>query len=88
MTTVTHLAAPHVTVSGRTVQRCCVCGEKLLDSRGVSAPLGPDGKVPEYPVWRTGSYVRITAGNPRSESLEGHWDTDELPGDFCLPLVE
>lgn len=86
--TVTHVAAPHVTVSGRTLQRCVICGEKLVDSKHTAMPLGPDGGVPAFPAWRAGQYLRVYPGNPRVEANVGHWDDDDLPADLCLPLVE
>jgi hypothetical protein len=85
MDTVTHLAGPHVGVSGRVVQRCCVCGEKLCDNINTAMALNPDGTQPEFPTWKTGSYVRVERNQ---HLLVGHWDDDELPADFCLPLVE
>lgn len=87
---VTHLAAPHVTISGRTVQRCCICGEKLLDSLGTSAPLNPDGTEPDFPTWATGTLIRFSGQQPQAQVRVGSWDEVEtaLPADLCLALVE
>jgi hypothetical protein len=84
--TTTHVAAPSITVGGRVIQRCLVCGEKLVDSRGQMAPLGPDGEIPEVPTWEAGRMVRVHRGNPtRFELLP---DSDQLTPDSCAALVE
>ena len=84
--TVTHIAGQAICVRGRWIQRCSLCGEKLLDSLRAAAPLNPDGTQPEFPRWECGRLVRVTAGNPRSEVMLP--DTDQLPADSCLELVE
>jgi hypothetical protein len=82
----THVAGPTITVAGRKIQRCSVCGEKLCDSLNVAMPVGPGGEEPTFPTWETGRLVRVTDGNPRSEVLLA--DTDRLPDDSCIDLVE
>lgn len=37
--TVSHIAGPAMAICGRVIQRCAVCGEKLVDSKNVAAPL-------------------------------------------------
>lgn len=39
MQTVTHIAGPVMNIDGRAIQRCAVCGEKLIDSRGMMGPV-------------------------------------------------
>jgi hypothetical protein len=87
VSTVTHIAGPAVTVGGRTIQRCCICGEKLIDSLGRSTPLDPEGNLPQcatYQVWamvqHEGSRWSVT-GNDGPAS-------DQYPADGCIDLVE
>lgn len=86
---VTHVAGPPVTIGERTVQRCALCGEKLLDNKNTVAPIGPNGEPPDFPVWRERSLVTVSEGNPTSFILAGDFAAvEELPEDFCLALVE
>ena len=86
MNSTTHIAGDGITVCGRKLQRCCWCGEKLCDSKGMMAPLNPDGTAPEFPIFPPGRLVRVTQGNPTEyRVLE---DTDKLPEDSCENLVE
>jgi hypothetical protein len=79
---ITHIAGGAITVSGRTIQRCSLCGEILVDSRGCAVPQNPDGTFPEIGTWQPGRLVRVSGGNPtRYELLD---DTDKLPEDSCL----
>jgi hypothetical protein len=86
MDTVTHIAGPTITACGRHIQRCSLCGEKLCDSKGQMAPLNSDGSPPTFPSWETGRLVRVTAGNPTHFKLLP--DTDRLPTDSCIHLLE
>lgn len=82
---VTHLAGPVVGIKGRIIQRCPVCGEKLLDSLNAAMPLNPDGSVPEFPTWDEGSLVEVEGNR---SSVIGEFISDSLPNNFCLVLVE
>jgi hypothetical protein len=84
--TVTHIVGPAIHACDRAVQRCSLCGEKLLDSKGQMAPIGPDGKTPAFLSWPVGRLLRFHPGNPRHEELLP--DTDQLPDDSCLALLE
>lgn len=113
--TVTHIAAGWLTVSGRLIQRCGVCGEKLVDSKGTAAPIETcrackgTGHSPQAVfeatghltcqeckgrkklaygpgTWQPGRLVRVHPGNPtRWELLP---DSDQVPDDCCISLVE
>lgn len=85
-TTVTHIAGVTLTVCGRVIQRCSLCGEKLCDSKNCAMPLNEDGSVPEFPTFETGRLVQVEEGNPTRFSVLP--DTDCLPDDSCLVLVE
>ncbi len=85
--TVTHITGPTLNVCGRVIQRCSLCGEMLCDSKNTAQPLKPDGSEPEFPTWETGRLVQQTVGgNPTRWLLLP--DTDQLPKDSCLDLVE
>jgi hypothetical protein len=86
MNTVTHITGVRLTVCGRIIQRCSLCGEKLCDSKRAAMPTEPDGSFPEFPTWEVGRLVRFHAGNPRREELLP--DTGKLPDDSCLALIE
>lgn len=83
---VTHVAGPVVAIKGRGVQRCMVCGEKLRDSLGEAAPVGPDGEEPEMMVFGTGRLIRVVKG--RMTDVGSYMDVESLPNDNCWSLVE
>jgi hypothetical protein len=87
MTTVTHIAGPSLDVCGRVIQRCSMCGEKLVDNKNCAAPLNEDGSVPSTPTWGVGRLVRVTEGNPTWYELLDDSD-GKLPADTCLDLIE
>jgi hypothetical protein len=80
---VTHIAGVHVNVDGRVIQRCALCGEKLIDSAH-SLNIGFTD-ASGYPVFQAGTLVR--------QRDDGIWEyakpqAHSLPNDNCLPLVE
>jgi hypothetical protein len=84
---VTHIAGPALTIcGGRVIQRCSLCGEKLIDNRHEASPIGPDDMPDKRPTWEVGRLVRFSGTNPQSQVLLE--DTDKLPDDSCLDLVE
>jgi hypothetical protein len=83
---VTHITGICMYTPGRAIQRCGLCGEKLLDSKGQMGPIGPDGSPPQFLQWPANRLLRWHDGNPRHEELLP--DTDKLPDDICLELVE
>lgn len=83
---ITHIAAGALCMAGRWIQRCGVCGWKLCDSKNVAIPNNRDGTPGEYICFPPGRLVRVVSGNPTSfQVLE---DTDKIPEDSCLSLVE
>lgn len=84
LATVTHVAAPAVTIDGRTIQRCAICGEKLVDEdyRKIAVPAGTKYRPGAF---RMGALVSVD-GNMQRDT--GKWPSDPLPADNCLPLVE
>lgn len=93
MDSVTHLTGSVVKVGDRMLQRCIICGEKLVDNYGVPVPLGPDGKEEEFPTWEPGVLLRLMTTNSGSRFWQplNHSEKqlpDELPDDSCIALVE
>lgn len=85
--TVTHVAAHPIVLNERVIQRCAICGEKLLDSKNSSIPIGPDGETPVFPVWTPGSLVEIKG--TRSLDIGSFSDeSKQLPESLCINLVE
>lgn len=82
---VTHLAGPVVTIQGRAIQRCAVCGEKLCDNLNMAALLEEDGSEPIFPVWQEAAFVQMEGSRT---SQIGSLRRDPIPPDFCLALVE
>src|ERR1700677_2875848 len=93
---VSHLAGLDVVIGGRQIQRCAICGEKLIDSKGAMAPNKPDGSPPDpIPFWTVGAMIRVEFNGPVS-----HWSVvdrepredvnkpGKIPHDSCLELVE
>lgn len=84
--TVAHLAGPEITVDGRVLQRCLICGAKLCDSLGYAAPLNADGSVHEYPTFPKGRFVNVSV----TGSVTGFTvldDTDKLPDNWCEQFI-
>jgi hypothetical protein len=78
---VTHIAGAVICTQGRTIQRCSLCGEKLVDSKGAMVETKYAGEP--FPTWIMGRLVQIDGAV---------WtllpETDKLPDDSCLELVE
>lgn len=88
MQSVTHIAGNIVDINGRTIQRCSLCGDKLIDSKNMEIPQAPNGQVLHVGTWEVGRLVRHYPGDPE------HWVLIEetldavLPLDSCIALVE
>ena len=83
--TISHIAGVRLDVCGRVIQRCSLCGAKLVDSLNCAMPLNPDGSVPEFPSWPVGRLVQVDAGQPTRSLLMP--DTDKLPDDSCIDFA-
>ena len=73
----THIAGPVVRIGNRLIQRCALCGDKLLDCNMVGRQLN---------VWGEGAFVQ--AGRGELNYAGDFLNASELPDDFCLELVE
>lgn len=84
---VTHIAGNRLDIRGRVIQRCSLCGEKLIDNLHEAGPYRADGSISDArATWPVGRLIRVTDGNPsRSVVLD---DTDKLPDDSCLDMIE
>lgn len=77
MASLTHIAGSVIHLAGpRTIQRCALCGMKLVDD--LHQPSGVT------PTWEIGRLIRSTEGQPDVMLPSG----DDLPLDSCLQLVE
>lgn len=83
--TLTHISGVRLTVCGRIIQRCSLCGAKLCDNEGTMSPVGEDGIAPEFPTWEEGRLIQVTAGNPTQYILLP--ETDKLPDDSCIDFA-
>lgn len=83
--TITHLAGPCVVISGRAIQRCAICGQKLADSKGQDGPVGPNGEPPRFNAWAEKAFVQVESGNLTRYSVIGSLNDDKknFPEDFC-----
>ena len=59
---------------------------RRVDNKGVMMPVRPDGTPDEIGTWPVGRLVQFSGANPRRELRMP--DTDMLPEDRCLDLVE
>ena len=93
--TVTHVAERAIDIHGRVIQRCCVCGQKLIDALVKNQPADGRGKPKPIFTWAPGDLVRLAIDGPQTKEepakppvLAGHFNTDALPPDFCIDMVE
>lgn len=89
----THVAGKAHEVNGRVIQRCVICGHKLIDLLVCKQPHDGRGK-PAFWTWGEGDMVRAPIDGDQAEAptgkpaLVGHTNSDPLPGDFCIDMVE
>ena len=93
-TTTVHLAANAIMLGyqdegdARCIQRCAVCGEKLVDFH----LRKENGAIVLGHYWPAGTLVRIDSEGSGEVIEELHApvieDIAEVPEDFCLDLVE
>lgn len=85
----THIAGLDVAVGGRMIQRCAVCGLKMVDSKNAAVPQNPDGSYDSIGTWKVGELVEHEEGNPQRWSVIPHIDGAQLPKNACInSLVE
>lgn len=85
-----HVAGPTVGSPERRIQRCLICGLKLVDTLNQAAPLNPDGSPPRDLFWQSGGLIEISPGNRTQFLLIGSLldESTSLPPNLCWPLVE
>jgi hypothetical protein len=89
--TMSHIAGHAVDVGGRWIQRCIICGTKLVDTQtnlGPPPDVTPDGPLTKITVriWAQGVIVEIKNGVQIDRG--GFEELDELPDSICIGLVE
>lgn len=85
-----HLAGFCIKKDSRIIQRCAICGYKLVDSRNQMIPFGMDNR-PIYfdpgamiEVEEAGGCTRLLSkGIAPSDDINFRW-----PENMCFPLVE
>jgi len=82
--TLTHLAGLPVCVRGRLVQRCAICGARMVDSDGRYILRTKDGS-PGPPHWPLGAMVQVRAGSQTEYVVLP--DSGKLPEDNCLEFA-
>lgn len=88
MPTISHLSGPYITLSGRLIQRCAICGEKLRDSKNEVGPTRPDGSPPIATYWPVLKWVRVTTDENPQRSTLVEIEDGMIPGDACDVLLE
>lgn len=91
----THVAERAIDIHGRVIQRCCVCGQKLIDQLVRDQPVDGRGKPKPIFTWTPGDLVHIPLDGDQTSAtrtgkhvLAGHMNTDALPADFCIDMAE
>lgn len=92
MTTTVHLAGNDVRIGRRVIQRCLICGYKLVDidlDRIAFVSSNPNDKGID--TWAIGHLIQVTEGSP-TESID-IGDTKQPQfnaawSDCCINLVE
>lgn len=89
-----HVAGISLTMEGvRVIQRCALCGFKLIDTdlRKVAIPEGQEAKVPAFAPYDLveveGNRMSVIVAEPSREPGAKPGDRKMPPG-FCLALVE
>ncbi len=80
----THIAGFFVRIEDRLIQRCALCGEKLIDVRLGRVETDVSGEP--YPTWDAGAHVVIDDNNNRMQVHRN--PAAGLPADSCLSMVE
>ena len=77
----THVAAPAIQIGDRVIQRCAICGEKLIDARpSMHDFLQKAGLIDiKLATWDAGAYVRIHNNSQVRVNV---------PDNLCIVLVE
>lgn len=90
-----HLAGNEVRIGTRVIQRCLVCGYKLVDtdlSRVAVISAGDGSRDNVVSVWGVGHLIEVCEGNPTRLVDIGTTDEPVFPAahwpDSCLDLVE
>lgn len=92
MSSTVHLAGNDVLIEGRVIQRCLICGYKLVDVRlDRIAILSTRENDTSLPVFSVGHLIEVSGTNPLSFIDKG--DTkqpqfDAAWSDCCINLVE
>lgn len=87
-----HLAGNDVRIERRIIQRCLICGYKLIDvdlDRIAFVSSNPDDKG--FSTWAVGHLIEVTEGNPTQYADIGDTKQPQFNAqwsDCCINLVE
>jgi hypothetical protein len=85
-----HLAGVPIVIGERTIQRCFICGFKLVDTDDPVVNVVIDEGEAKFYTWEPGSWVRVNQQSAlllrTNDSL--YFKKEELPDNPCLSLVE
>lgn len=87
---IVHLAGTPVTIGDRVIQRCLICGCKLLDSEDPVVNVIVDEGQAKFYTWVPGGWIQVNHQSAyllyQSETPE--FTEQELPSNNCMGLVE
>lgn len=86
----THVAGPCISFQSldRVIQRCAVCGYKLLDMLPSRTMVCTQDESRAIPAFTVAHMIEVEEGNPKRTTDVGNFFTRKLPDNFCLKLVE
>ena len=86
-----HLAANPIVIGDRVIQRCFVCGLKLVDSAGMMCAQNEKGECAPIGTWEVGALVAVSGTCPTMFTLVRVTERPQFDApweDCCLGLVE
>lgn len=87
---VIHLAGPDICIGSKHIQRCIVCGECLIQE-DLTLQMVPTSRVDfeDLPHYKQGHLIKVDRNcTVDVGELAPTFESQELPKDFCLELVE
>jgi hypothetical protein len=88
MNNIVHTAGKVVCYQGRFIQRCAICGLKMIDTQGQE--LAPsEGQVVSVIHWPEGQFVEEENGKFEAYEMEAWgYSRGRWPENCCITLVE
>lgn len=86
-----HLAGNFVVIGSRVIQRCLVCGYKLIDNLGQVTEVTENDPNSQTSTWPIGGLIQIDDGNPVQMTLLSESENPIFEYEWnncCVDLVE